>query len=229
MTAPAIVTTHLRDIQALRDRAWIPTATGERFFPFEPQRASIRIEDIAHALACVNRWTGHAPQPYSVAQHSILVSEIVPREYALWGLLHDASEAYVADVAGPVKRLPAFDDYRAIEGVLEIAIFEHFGLFGKRPPCVKAADLAACATEIRDFFRIDPAAWGYTAQSLDEHIEPWTWDDARDRFSHRFAELVNDANVIGGASRATDRHVDAIAIAINTGLHACTAARGSTP
>jgi hypothetical protein len=193
------VTTELRDITALRNRAWIPTATGGRFFPFEPQRGALAIEDIAHALACVNRWTGHAPRPYSVAQHSVLVSEIVPRAFALWGLLHDASEAYIADVAGPLKRLPAFDDYRDIESALETVIFEHFGLFGKRPACVKVADLTACATEVRDFFGVDPADWDYTVLPLDERIEPWPWETAKAAFLERFALLVADPDVIGSA------------------------------
>jgi 5'-deoxynucleotidase YfbR-like HD superfamily hydrolase len=220
------VTTELRDITALRNRAWIPTATGERFFPFEPTRGSIRIEDIAHALACVNRWTGHAPRPYSVAQHSILVSELVPREYALWGLLHDASEAYVADVAGPVKRLPAFDEYRDIEGALETATFEHFNLFGKRPACVKVADLAACATEIRDFFGVAPAAWGYTVDAVDARIVPWSWEHARDRFASRFAQLISDPDVVGSPFRATDSRVDAIAMVRDANLRANTVTRG---
>lgn len=197
------MTTELRDIKALRDRAWIPTATGGCFFPFEPKRESIQIEDVAHALACVNRWTGHAPRPYSVAQHSVLVSGLVPRADALWGLLHDASEAYVADVSGPLKRLPAFDGYREIEAALESAVFERFGLFGSRPRSVKLADIVACATEIRDFFGVDPSTWGYTESPIDERIEPWSWETARERFIQRFGELIHDPDVIGGSEHVS--------------------------
>jgi 5'-deoxynucleotidase YfbR-like HD superfamily hydrolase len=89
---------------ARNDNNWIQTFTGRQFWPLDPRPEDIELLDIAHALANKCRYTGHTRSFYSVAQHSVLVSEIVPAADAHWGLLHDASEAYLPDVARPVKR-----------------------------------------------------------------------------------------------------------------------------
>ena len=91
---------------------WILTATGRDFplsgLPTVMPDAAPRIEDIAHALAQINRYTGHAARPYSVAEHSMLVCDIVRAKglnahAQLLALLHDAHEAYCGDVASPTK------------------------------------------------------------------------------------------------------------------------------
>ena len=91
---------------------WILTATGRDFplsgLPTVMPDAAPRIEDIAHALAQINRYTGHAARPYSVAEHSMLVCDIVRAKglnahAQLLALLHDAHEAYCGDVASPIK------------------------------------------------------------------------------------------------------------------------------
>jgi hypothetical protein len=64
--------------------------------------ADVDIRDIAHALSLVNRFTGHTKYPYSVAQHSVMVSRMVQPEHAMWGLLQDAREAYLGYVARPL-------------------------------------------------------------------------------------------------------------------------------
>ena len=77
---------------------WMQTYTGERFWPLDPRIEDIHIRDISMALGKLCRYGGHTIFFYSVAEHSVLVSEYVPEEYALWGLLHDASEAYLSDI-----------------------------------------------------------------------------------------------------------------------------------
>lgn len=71
---------------------WMQTYTGRRFWPLDPVAGDIEIMDIAHALSNQCRYAGHTRFHYSVAQHSVQVSENVAPEHALWGLLHDAPD-----------------------------------------------------------------------------------------------------------------------------------------
>src|ERR1039458_2829532 len=123
------------------DHGSIRTYSGLIFWPLNPDPALIRIEDIAHSLAHQCRFGGHSRVFYSVAQHSVRVSEICATEDALWGLLHDASEAYLVDVPAPLKQLPAVAANRRAEQRLQAIIFERFGLPARQPKSVTAADL----------------------------------------------------------------------------------------
>ncbi len=90
--------------------------SGHDIDPLNVKPADITIEDIAHGLSMTCRFAGQCRLYYSVAQHSVLVSTLVPESMALWGLLHDASEAYLGDIYGPLKQyLP---NYLAIENHL---------------------------------------------------------------------------------------------------------------
>src|ERR1035441_1601867 len=97
----------------------ITTFSGVRFWPLIPNPADIRIEDIAHALSNQCRFGGHTREFYSVAEHSVRVSQLCTPENALWGLLHDASEAYLSDVTAPITELPQLEAYRAAERSLQ--------------------------------------------------------------------------------------------------------------
>ncbi|OPX44090.1 hypothetical protein CLHUN_18860 [Ruminiclostridium hungatei] len=110
---------------------YILTFTKTRFYPLEPIKEDIKIEDIAHALSMMTRANGHFRHFYSVAQHSIgCCREALSRGYSkrvqLGCLLHDASESYISDLTRPVKRnLP---EYFEIEDRLQKVIYERFGL-----------------------------------------------------------------------------------------------------
>ncbi len=117
----------------------ILTHSGELFDYANPDPQTICIEDIAHGLSNFCRYVGQCDPFYSVAEHSVHVSRIVEPKYALWGLLHDASEAYIGDVAKPLKQL--LPDYMAIERRVEHCINTAIGLEGEMPYAVKMADI----------------------------------------------------------------------------------------
>jgi hypothetical protein len=105
------------------------TFSGGFMRPLDPQPEDILIEDIAHALANQCRWTGHVAEFFSVAEHSMNVAKLVPEELRLTALLHDASEAYLADLARPIKKAPGLGEvYLEVEARLEAAIAERFGI-----------------------------------------------------------------------------------------------------
>ena len=128
----------------------ITTYSGIRFWPLLPNPADIRIEDIAHAISNQCRFAGHSREFYSVAEHSVRVSQHCRPEDALWGLLHDASETFLTDVPAPLKELPQFEAYRAAERRLQRAISTRFGLAPEQPESVGDADRSILRVEIRD-------------------------------------------------------------------------------
>jgi hypothetical protein len=164
-------------------------------WPLDPHPDDIDILDIAHALSLVCRYSGHCEYPYSVAQHSILVSMIVDDGDAdartvLTALMHDAAEAYIADIARPVKR--AITQYGEIEHRLETVIAEKFGLIYPFPPCVKEADNIALATERRDLMPNPPRPWKtYGVDPSPMRIYPVHWRTVKLDFLGEFERLNN--------------------------------------
>jgi len=109
----------------------------------------IDIKDIAHALSLQCRYAGHVREFYSVAEHSVRVSMACARGDALWGLLHDASEAYILDIPKPLKDFLG-TIYKDAETVLMSFIATRFGLRGSVPASVHRADKLVLNTEARD-------------------------------------------------------------------------------
>lgn len=163
---------------------------GGQYFNFEePEKSHINIADIAHALSQICRFTGHTNQFYSVAQHCYLASYIVPPELAFAALMHDAAEAYIGDVAKPLKNL--LPDYKKVEARVEKAVFEHFNVRGVDDPWIKRADLIMLATEQRDFMPTHDDDWfaGSDIKPLAHRINPWDSRKAASIFLMRFRDL----------------------------------------
>lgn len=169
----------------------IQTYSGRAFWPLDPKPEEIDIVDIAQALSNQSRYSGHCKWFYSVAQHSVLVSYQCEPASALWGLLHDASEAYMQDVARPLKYLPEMAVYREFEEKLQRAIYERFGLFGEPPGDVKRADQALLAKEVASLMTPGPIwdKWLDVPPS-DLLILQYGPTEARKDFLNRFAELT---------------------------------------
>jgi 5'-deoxynucleotidase YfbR-like HD superfamily hydrolase len=175
---------------------WIQTYLGSRFYPTDPRPTDVFVEDIAHALAYTCRFTGHCKRWYSVAQHSVLVSQHCDPADAFWGLLHDAAEAYLCDLARPAKRelrrlgITVFDD---MEARIMAAVCERFAMPAACPPSVKAADEMMLVTEARDLMAPLCSGWRHTPENgyptLKERIEPLTPTEAETLFLDRYREL----------------------------------------
>lgn len=147
----------------------------------------VRLPDISHALSIINRFTGHSKCPYSVAQHSVMVSNLCQPEHALWGLLHDASEAYLGDVATPLKNV--LPGYRELEEHVQRTIARVFHLPWPMPAAVKEADLRALMGEKRDLIT-GSINWGIDIEPACGPVNPYCWSQAKELFESKYKELV---------------------------------------
>lgn len=112
-----------------KERSWMMTSTGLKFYPFAPRVKDICIEDIARGLSMTCRYGGQTAHGYfSVAEHCVLVSRHVPPEFAREGLLHDSAEAYLGDCPRPIKYQPQMAEFRKAEAVIEKCVAKRFGL-----------------------------------------------------------------------------------------------------
>ncbi|MCG3178618.1 MAG: hypothetical protein BIFFINMI_00946 [Phycisphaerae bacterium] len=169
----------------MKSNPWIQTFNGRQVFPLAPDPDQIDIHDIAHALANLCRFTGHTRQFYSVAQHSVLVARECPPESQAWGLLHDAAEAYINDIARPIKQRTCIETLSgAIRWIDEIehavmgAVARRFNLPWPMPEgcmdAVKHVDTRLLLTEKRDLMSAEPAGWDVEGDPfLGWHIDPW--------------------------------------------------------
>jgi hypothetical protein len=168
------------------------------------------IEDIAHHLAQINRYTGACSRPYSVAEHSLLVERIGAARGArtslrLALLMHDAHEAYTQDLSTPAKHAVGAG-WIGFEALHANNVRRHFGLrtaFAAHRGEIRACDLIALATERRDLTAYDAAVhhpWPIldtpgqeVRPSADERLPrdepPRSWRGMREAFITRYLEL----------------------------------------
>lgn len=175
------------------DNGWVQTHSSRKFTPLSPVVEDIDIEDIAWSLAHQCRFNGHTNWFYSVAQHSVLVSRKVHPRNALWGLLHDATEAYLSDIPAPLKRLPEFAFYREAERRLMDAICQRFGLELEEPVEVKEVDRAVLVTEAAWLMRPLHPEWVFKAptyKGYTDEIPKMTPAEAKDAFMEEFRLLT---------------------------------------
>ena len=162
--------------------------SGEYFDLAEPEACAFQVSDIAHALGNICRFTGHTQRFYSVAEHSVICSHMVPPEDAMAALMHDAAEAFIGDVSSPLKSL--LPDYKAVERRVEQAVWSRLGLPPTLPPSVKIADRRALAVEQRVCMG-NGDEWG-NGEPSDEDcalIRFLSPEDARAAFLDRYHDL----------------------------------------
>jgi hypothetical protein len=123
----------------------VTTASGAKIDYLRPK--NIPLEDIALGLSRQPRFVGQTTRPYSVAQHSLLVMELVPY-HKMYALIHDAAEALLCDIPTPAKeamRILSKGDspYDKLEDRLYRAICRTVGIKPKWRVSVKIADSMA--------------------------------------------------------------------------------------
>ena len=179
-------------VESRQHRPWIATYTGIQFFfpryvgeEIDPD--TLDIYDIAHSLAQLTRFNGHLYQPYSVAQHCCIVSDMVS-DYPLNGLLHDASEAYTGDFPTPIKHL--IPQLFELEESIDKAVAKKYNLAYPVPSSVRKADKDIQLREVRMFD--PPPADGNINVHMD--IIPWDWKKSKKEFLQRYDTLVRERN-----------------------------------
>jgi uncharacterized protein len=173
-------------------RAWIQTYSGGQFHILDPQQDEILITDIGHALAMQCRFTGHVRRFYSVAEHCVHGSKLVPQKDALWFLLHDASEAFITDINRPLKHFTGIGiEYLPVEAKIMEAICQKFRLPIEEPPSVKKADNAMLFAEKEQL--LAPLQWDqeWQGKAADIKVKCWSPEVAEVEFLHRYYELTS--------------------------------------
>lgn len=173
---------------------WMQTYSGGQAFPLDLRDEEIHIIDIAHHLATQNRFGGAAREPYNVAQHSVLVSWMVPEEDEPDGLGHDMHETYFPDVPRPIKRCPEIGPaYLAIENPLAVRVRRRFRLREQLPQTVEDVDrVVLLMAEARDLMAPPPVPRKESGslKPWPGRIRPWSWRKAKRLFLARAYELL---------------------------------------
>ena len=165
-----------------------------------PASSEFTVDDIAHGLANICRYSGQCSRFYSVAEHSILVSETA-EGFEFEALLHDAAEAVLGDITRPLKQM--LPEYKRIEAEVERAILERFGVETPLPPQVKQADLRVLAAEQRQIMPEGTDGW-VRGQKVEpapivvRHLPP---DQAKREFLDRY-EALRPAYLLRNTQRA---------------------------
>jgi len=181
---------------------FITTSTSVVHFP--PSAHELRIPDMILGLSRICRFNGQVGRHYSVAEHSVLVSYLVPREYALAGLLHDGAEAWIGDMNGIIKNMLRAESpncfYFELERQFDALVNEIFAKL-KAPdqqlgyfPCVKEADHDALEMELR-YFRDGVGV-----------MACWEPDDAYGAFVGRLNELLLPQNALDDSHYSSRTH-----------------------
>ena len=189
----------LRHPPSFQESAFIHTFSGKRWRVECPNPEDVDIVDIAHSLSLMCRFNGSVRKFYSIAEHSVRVSQICSPENQLWGLLHDSGEFATEDMNRPLKYSPGMGVYRLYERKTQAAIMQHFGQPTEEPAEVKAADRRLLVTEQRDLMvkgEISPGSFRESYAEilpLEETIIPWTSKKAEREFLARFRALTAPA------------------------------------
>lgn len=161
----------------------ISTASGEEWNFDRDEQDCVQLDDIAHALGNICRFTGHCRRFYSVALHSILVWWLVTRvygraDYGAEAIAHDWTEAFVGDMSSPLKSTQP--TYKQTEQRVERELRCWFPMLREIPSKVKMCDWIAYCIE-REYLMPAKARQMDEADGLATYglnSEPWWFKPA---------------------------------------------------
>lgn len=172
---------------------WIETYTGRMVTPITPDPDTLCVTDVAHALANKCRYSGHTLSFYTVAEHSYLMAQWLATEgdteAARWALIHDAVEAYLPDVARPLK--PFIQNWKQLEGNMEEAIKVHFDEYPNAAVAglVHSIDTRILLTEADRLLPSRGRRWEIDATPLPVRLRCWNPRIAEANFLTIFRDL----------------------------------------
>ena len=181
-------------------RAFLTASSKICFWPLEPRLDEVYIEDIAYGLANECRFGNQLSEFYSVAEHSVLLVDIVPPHLKKWALIHDTPEGYMSDIPKPIKTLPEFNEYRVRETILMGVLAQFFDMEEQdEPEELKPYDRrmaylenivykgdAAIAKIRAGGVSEDEVNWSLEHQSM---IQKWTPQEAYRAWMSKYEEL----------------------------------------
>lgn len=186
------------------NKYYIETFTGKMVDPMHLDEELIDINDIAHSLSLLCRFLGHCLVFYSVAEHSILVANLVHKKRVngvgidgtlgaeatiktcLAALLHDAAEAYIGDITRPLKHHSMFKQLPEVEQQILGKIMVKFNCTGVDWQLIEKADDIMVATEARHLMADSGKDWNLPEPALNIPLFTLTPEGAETMFLEAF-------------------------------------------
>jgi len=179
------------EIKKYHGRCFVRLTSGMDVDLLNPDPSTILIEDIAAHLCRIQRYNGivahcsDQPRGLSVGVHSLMVASYLPDNLKLQGLLHDATEAYMGDMVGPLKDI--IPEFKEIENNLMRVIMRSFDLPFPLHPLVKEMDKLCLAAEMEHCLGWHDLATQITSEPLENFKYPeYTPAEAEKAFLEAF-------------------------------------------
>lgn len=191
------------------DKGFTFTRSGKRIKFIDTSNNEYDILDMCHGVSNNLRWNGNTKIPWTVAQHSLLVSDLISelkwntplknKEIAIIkGLVHDFTEAYLGDLVTPVKR--EIQLYSSIEDGIDKDIEKTVGIHERVSEevikLVKRADTLSLLLEAKTIVNIDREYEKYVDSELERNYSDVKGSQLVDKYRNRF--IIENAEYVRG-------------------------------